>query len=404
MQVNATRLLSDLRELATIGKVGTGVHRPSFTPDDIAARQWVRDRLTAAGLSAVIDNAGNVYGQSPGHRKAVLIGSHTDTVPNGGWLDGSLGVVYGIEIARAIAENGGLVGIDVASFQDEEGNYLAEYGCRIFCGEDVTSEAQQARNQQGESLLDAVKNSGVLANPSARLDRNRTLAYLEAHIEQGPRLEAEGLQVGVVTGIVGMRTYRIVIKGQANHAGTTPMAMRHDAGGAALTFGARLLEAYRGAGSPDSVWNIGNAVFMPGAANVVPSEVMLALQFRDPSTEVLDRFEALAHSLLAECASAYACEHEIARQLLIPPTPMTPEIVDIVEQAAVDAAVPHTRMPSGAGHDAMIMAKYVPTGMLFVPSIGGRSHHVSENTNDADIVAGANVMLRAALGVPRRGY
>lgn len=401
MQVNANRLLDDLRELATIGKTTAGINRPAFSQADIAARQWVRDRLNAAGLAAVIDNAGNVHARSANHSRAVLVGSHTDTVPQGGWLDGSLGVVYGIEIARSVVENGGDVGVDVASFEDEEGSYLAEYGCRTFCGEDVTAEAAQARNQQGESLREAVEASGLPANPPARLDPTRTLAYLEAHIEQGPRLDAGGLQIGVVTGIVGMRTYRIVIRGQADHAGTTPMAMRRDAGAAALAFGARVLDAYRSAGSPDSVWNIGNAVFRPGAANVVPGEVTLALQVRDPTTDILDRLEDIARAVLGECASACRCEYEMSRQFLSPPTPMTPAIVDAVERAAVELGASHIRMPSGAGHDAAVLAAHVPAGMLFVPSIGGRSHHASENTKDADIVTGANVLLHAVLGIGR---
>jgi N-carbamoyl-L-amino-acid hydrolase len=313
-------------------------------------------------------------------------------------LDGSLGVIYGLEIARTLEESARLraIGVDVVSFEDEEGTYLAEYGCRTFCGEDVSDEAAGARNQAGESLLSAVAASGVADNPPARLDRARHVAYLEAHIEQGPRLEAERLQIGVVTGIVGMRTYRIVIGGRADHAGTTPMGMRCDAGAAAFSFGARIVEAFRDSGSVDSVWNIGNAVFKPGAANVVPSEVQLALQFRDPSLDVLDRFERIAEQLLKEAGDAFSATTEFTRVLNILPTPMDDRIIRVIEQAATDAGAKHTRMPSGAGHDAMIVARYVPTGMLFVPSIGGRSHHVSENTSDADIVAGANVLLRSA--------
>ena len=404
LQINAQRLIADLRQLATIGGVGTGVNRPAFSAEDIAARQWVRDRLRAAGLAAELDNAGNVHGRMEGCARAVLIGSHTDTVPDGGWLDGALGVVYGIEVARVVAESGAAdgVGIDVASFADEEGTYLPEYGCRTFCGEDTASEAAQALSQQGGSLLDAMARLGLGANPPARLDRARTIAYLEAHIEQGPRLEAQGLTVGVVTGIVGIRTFSITVRGQADHAGTTPMAMRRDAGAAVLTFGARLIDAFRAVASPETVWNFGNAVFRPGAANVVPSEVTLALQFRDASSDLMEQMEAMARDLLATCAAEFACAAEMSRLFITPPMPMDPRIVDIIEEAASESGTSHTRMPSGAGHDAMTMAKYVPAGMLFVPSIGGRSHHVSEDTSEADIVAGANVLLRAALEVGRR--
>jgi N-carbamoyl-L-amino-acid hydrolase len=333
--------------------------------------------------------------------RAVLIGSHTDTVPNGGWLDGSLGVIYGLEVARSLKESGrlGNVGVDVVSFMDEEGTYLAEYGCRIFCGEDVTAEAADARNQAGESLTAAVAASGVLSNPPACLDRQRHVAYLEAHIEQGPRLEAERLQIGVVTGIVGIRTYRIVLHGRADHAGTTPMTMRSDAGSAALKFGAALTEEFRKIAAPDSVWNVGNAVFKPGVANVVPSEVRIAMQFRDASADVLDRLEAAAERILAEAATAFGATFEMTCILRIAPTPMDAGLGVVIENAARAVGAPYVRMPSGAGHDAMIMARHLRTAMFFVPSIGGRSHHVSENTSDTDIVTGANVMLASAAAV-----
>ena len=404
LKINAERLLSDLRELATIGGVDTGVNRPAFSAEDIAARQWVRDRLRAAGLAAELDSAGNVHGRMTNCARAVLIGSHTDTVPHGGWLDGALGVVMGIEVARVVAEAGATdgVGIDVASFEDEEGTYLPEYGCRTFCGEDLAAEAAQATSQQGASLLEALAGLGPAAVPVARLDRGRTIAYLEAHIEQGPRLEAQGIKIGVVTGIVGIRTFSITVRGQADHAGTTPMAMRHDAGAAVLTFGARVIDAFRTVAAPDTVWNFGNAVFRPGAANVVPGEVTLALQFRDSSDALLEQMERIAREQLATCAAEFACTAEMSRVYITPPVPMDPRIVDIIDQAAAASGTSHTRMPSGAGHDAMTMARYVPTGMLFVPSIGGRSHHVSENTADADIVAGAEVLLRAALEVGRK--
>jgi N-carbamoyl-L-amino-acid hydrolase len=397
MRIRPERLIADLRELATIGKFETGVDRPAFSRDDMRARTWLRDKLGAAGLSARIDDAGNVYGQMTKAARAVLVGSHTDTVPKGGWLDGALGVIYGLEMARCFAENGLVngMGLDVISFQDEEGTYLSLYGSRTFCDEDVTSEVAVARGQDGTTLDDAINGAGIRGNAPCRLDRQRHLAYFEAHIEQGPRLETTGTKIGVVTAIVGIRSYRIAFHGQADHAGTTPMAMRRDAGAAALAFGAALAEKFRSLGSPESVWNVGSVTFRPGAANVVPDEAQLVFQFRDSSLDILDRLEQAAHATAGECASAYSATFDLTRIFEKQPTAMASRLVGLIEQAAAASATPALAMPSGAGHDAMTLAKYIPSAMLFVPSIGGRSHHVSEDTAESDIILGAQVMLDA---------
>lgn len=397
MRIRPERLIADLRELATIGKFETGVDRPAFSRDDMRARAWLRDKLGAAGLSARIDDAGNVYGQMTKAARAVLVGSHTDTVPKGGWLDGALGVIYGLEMARCFAENGLVngMGLDVISFQDEEGTYLSLYGSRTFCNEDVTSEVAVARSQDGTTLEDAINSAGIKGNAPSRLDQRRHLAYFEAHIEQGPRLETTGKKIGVVTAIVGIRSYRIAFHGQADHAGTTPMAMRRDAGAAALAFGAALGEKLRALGSPDSVWNIGSAAFKPGAVNVVPDDAQLVFQFRDSSLDILDKLEQAAHATAVECARAHRATFDLTRIFEKPPTAMDPRLVGFIEQAAAASATPALALPSGAGHDAMTLAKYVPSAMLFVPSIGGRSHHVSEDTAESDIILGAQVMLDA---------
>jgi beta-ureidopropionase / N-carbamoyl-L-amino-acid hydrolase len=397
MRIQPKRLIADLRELATIGKFATGVDRPAFSADDMRARAWLRRKLEEAGLSAGIDNAGNVYGQMRGTPRAVLVGSHTDTVPKGGWLDGALGVIYGLELARCFAETmpAGGTGIDVISFQDEEGTFLALYGSRTFCGEDLAQEAAAARSQDGTTLKAAIRAAGIADNAPSRLDGRRHLAYFEAHIEQGPRLEATGNKIGIVTAIVGIRTYRALFRGRADHAGTTPMTMRRDAGAAALSFGVALGERFRARGSPESVWNIGRIALRPGASNVVPEEAELVFQFRDTAPEVLDRLEAIAHATADECAGAHRVGFDIARIFAKPPTAMDARLAGVIAQAATASATPALAMPSGAGHDAMTLAKYVPSAMLFVPSIGGRSHHVSEDTAEEDIVLGAQVMLDA---------
>lgn len=397
MPVDRQRLIRDLRELASIGKFETGVDRTAFSADDMRARAWLAGRMREAGLAATIDNAGNVLGRMERYERAVLIGSHTDTVPKGGWLDGALGVIYGLEIARCVAERGGIngAGVDVISFQDEEGTFFAFYGSRAFCGEDVAKEAAAARDRNGRMLSDALREAGVLANAPVRLDRKRHIAYLEAHIEQGPRLESSGDRIGVVTAIVGIRSFRIVFTGRADHAGTTPMALRSDSGAAAIEFGARMAERFRVAAGPDTVWNIGGCTFKPGATNVVPAEAELGFQFRDTSLPAMEKLEPIVHEIAHGAAERYRAKVEVTRVLATEPTPMDGELQRTLATASAKLGAARQSLPSGAGHDALVMARYVPSAMLFVPSIGGRSHHISENTSDEDIETGANVLLEA---------
>lgn len=403
MQINPERLIGDLRELARFGQYKTGVNRPAFSAEDLASRAWLRDKMAAGGLTAVIDDVGNVYGRMDRASRAILIGSHSDTVPFGGWLDGSLGVIYALEIARCVAERGASsIGVDAISFQDEEGTFLGLLGSRAFCGEDVAGDVAKARAVNGVPLPGVMADLQLAANPRARLDPARHIAYLEAHIEQGPRLEHAGRQIGVVSAIVGIKTFRITFHGEANHAGTTPMDMRHDAGAAALAFGATLGEIIPRQASPETVWNVGKVTFEPGAANVVPASAELILQIRDSSPNVL---AALAH-VIAETARTSAARArvtvEIAGLMDTPPAAMDAGLASLIAQAAQELGASTMALPSGAGHDAMVLARHVPSAMLFVPSIGGRSHHVSEDTSESDIVLGARVLLRAVELVTER--
>lgn len=405
MPIRPDRLIGDMRALAEIGKYQTGVHRPAFSAEDIAAREWLRGKLIEAGLTAEIDGVGNLYGRMKGVEKAVIVGSHSDTVPYGGWLDGALGVIYGLEVARCIAESGaGKLGVDVVSFQDEEGSYLGLMGSRLFCGEDVAKEMAAAIGADGKSLQSAIDETGLGGRPLVHLDPARHVAFLEAHIEQGPRLESSGIKVGVVSAIVGIKTFRVTFHGQANHAGTTPMNMRHDAGAAALVFGADLQEKMRAVAGPDSVWNVGAARFAPGAANIVPADAELTLQMRDTSADILAKLEAAMRAAAQAAAEQYKVTVDIVSVMQTAPSLMDPNLAGQIERAAEELGISHVTLPSGAGHDAMIMARHLPAAMLFVPSIGGRSHHVSEDTSEADIVMGAEVMLRAVeLLIAERG-
>jgi beta-ureidopropionase / N-carbamoyl-L-amino-acid hydrolase len=397
LPIDGPQLLRDLRELATIGGVETGVERLAFSPDDVAARRWVAARMAAAGLEASTDRYGTVYGRAVGASRAVLIGSHTDTVPRGGWLDGALGVAYGLAIARAAA--GRLpdgFGVDVLNFQDEEGTYLPCLGSLSFTGELDDAAVTRARDRAGTPLRDAIARAGF-PDLDVRLDPDRHVAFLEAHIEQGPRLEAGGLDIGVVTAIVGIRRLRIRAHGRADHAGTTPMDMRADAGMALFRLANRIADGFAAVGGAGAVWNIGSIALQPGAANVVPASAEMVVEFRDVSDATLDRLEEALRSWAADLPVPVEAD-VIAR---IRPTPMDARLGDAMEAAAHAGGATTLRMPSGAGHDAMVLARRLPSGMLFIPSIGGRSHDVVEDTAEDDIVRGCQVLADTVLRLAR---
>jgi len=403
IEIDGDRLLADLRELATFGKVGTGVDRTAFSEPDMEARQWLRERMAAAGLKAAIDGVGNVLGRSPVDGRGVLIGSHTDSVPKGGWLDGAMGVIYGLEVARAARESDGWQDgvVDVVAFQDEEGTFLPCLGSKSLCGEIADDEIAGARDATGRSLREAIAAHGLDQLERPTLSPDRYGAYLEAHIEQGPRLEASGRRIGIVTGIVGIRRFIIGAKGQADHAGTTPMSMRRDAGAALIRVAAQLLDRFAQEGGPDTVWNIGKMTFEPGAANVVPSGAEIVVEFRDTVAERLDRLESIVADVVSGATAHDAVQIELTRTAAIPPIDMDPDLARTLADAARAHGQQALTMPSGAGHDAMVVGRHLPTAMLFVPSIGGRSHDIVEDTAEADIVLGCEVLADAVADLLR---
>jgi N-carbamoyl-L-amino-acid hydrolase len=391
-QIDGDRLLRDLYALREIGRYKTGVHRPTYSPDDVASRHWFAERLTEAGLSAEIDGIGNVIGRDPSPGRKLLLGSHLETQNHAGWLDGALGVVYGLEIARTLR-----AGIDVAAFADEEGHFGAFIGSRSLCGLLAEAEIDGYRSREtGVRLRDALAQAGFAGRARAEIDPARYRGYLEAHIEQGAELEDKGLRIGVVTAIVGSRRFRVVFEGQQNHAGTTRMAVRRDAGVALVRLAAAIEDRFPTLAGPRTVWTTGRITLDPGAPSIVPGGAEMLFQFRDTNPAVLDRLQAALEDMVAE-ANRGPC-----RVTLADPSRSVPQQMDPSFQAALEAAAEthapgqHQRMPSGAGHDAQVLAERVPAGMLFVPSIGGISHHYAEDTADADIVLGCQVLADAA--------
>ncbi|EKS70171.1 MULTISPECIES: Zn-dependent hydrolase [Caballeronia] len=403
LKINPARLLDDLRHLRTFGATGPGVVRLSLSSVDMDARRWLAGRMNEAGLAATIDGVGTVFGRSRNAGPALLIGSHTDTQPTGGWLDGALGVIYGLEIARALAEceTTRHFAVDVASWIDEEGTFSGFLGSRSFVGEAVDEALRHARNREGVLLGDALAQAGLIGAARVRIDRARHKAYLEPHIEQGGRLEAHGKSIGVVTTIVGIRELKLRLTGQRNHAGTTPMSIRRDAGAALVAFIARMDEAFRAIADADTVWTVGRIELDPGSFSVVPGAADMYLQFRDASAERLRAMEAALAALIRD----FNAEGKIGVAMTDSEPPEAPVVMDAALQAhiaeAAEALAPGQweRMPSGASHDAQVIAHHVPACMLFVPSIGGVSHDFIEDTAESHIVLGCEVAARAAANI-----
>jgi N-carbamoyl-L-amino-acid hydrolase len=402
VEINGARLLASLRELRKFGATGTGVVRPTFSEVDMAARTWLRDQMADAGLDAVIDGAGNVFGRSSNSGPALVVGSHSDTQPNGGWLDGAMGVMYGIEVARAIGEDRETanVAIDAVAWADEEATYTSCLGSRSFVGE-LTKDVLQDTNAQGETVTSAIERVGLTVTPKVRFEPDRHMGYLEAHIEQGPHLEETGLLVGAVTSIVGIRGFEITFIGEQNHAGTTPMARRADAGVAMFEFATRAREQIAAIASPTTVWTFGNASVEPGAPSIIPGRARLVLQFRDADEQVLEA----ATEAIVNLASKMNAEQSV--KIEAPPgrSPIAPTHMDDglrrhIEQAA-EQRIPGqwTAMPSAAGHDPMVLSDYLPCAMLFIPSIGGVSHDFAEDSKEEDIITGCQILADAAASI-----
>jgi len=392
LPIDPARFLSDLHALRKFGEDFPGVRRRAFTEADLAARDWLAGRMAEAGLQPQFDPVGNLFGLVEG--QSLLLGSHSDTQPEGGWLDGALGVIMALEVARA-AREAGAPPVSVVSFQDEEGKFGALTGSSIWSGKLALEAADQLVSTDGTGFAEARATLGDRAE--GFVDPSRFSGFLEAHIEQGPVLDQAGEAVGVVTAIVGLRQVQVTIKGQQNHAGTTPMALRRDAFTAASRIATTLEDRFRNIVTPQTVWTIGHFRLGPNASSIVPGEAVFTLQWRDGENDRLARMERVIFELLDEVAAQTGCEitAERLRQDLLP-MPMDARMIAALAEAA-DHVAPGSwrKMPSGALHDASNVAALMPVGMLFVPSIGGISHAFEEDTAEADLVTGLQVMAEA---------
>lgn len=387
MQVDGQRFLKDLHALRRFGAQGVGVVRPAYSEPDVAARAWLADQMRDAGLRVEMDAMGNLFGLADG--PSILLGSHSDSQPTGGWLDGALGVIAALEIARAA---GG--GVSVVSFQDEEGRFGVTTGSAVWSGNLAQDKADGLEDHAGQSLAEARQAMAEMV--TGPVDPAQFTGYIEMHIEQGPYLEANNEQIGVVEHIVGIRDMVITMTGQQNHAGTTPMHLRQDAFQALSAFNTALNDRLRNVVTPSTVWTIGHVSLSPNASSIVPGQVRFSMQWRDGESNRLVRMEKIIRDLAEEIAAERNMKLSFGPMLGLEPVQMDARLRGALEAAAEAEAPGKWRiMPSGALHDATNVSQLMPVAMLFVPSIGGISHAFEEDTAEEDLVAGLRVMARA---------
>ena len=387
MQVDGQRFLKDLHALRRFGAQGVGVVRPAYSEPDVAARAWLADQMRDAGLRVEMDAMGNLFGLADG--PSILLGSHSDSQPTGGWLDGALGVIAALEIARVA---GG--GVSVVSFQDEEGRFGVTTGSAVWSGNLAQDKADGLEDHAGQSLAEARQAMAEMV--TGPVDPAQFTGYIEMHIEQGPYLEANNEQIGVVEHIVGIRDMVITMTGQQNHAGTTPMHLRQDAFQALSAFNTALNDRLRNVVTPSTVWTIGHVSLSPNASSIVPGQVRFSMQWRDGESDRLVRMEKIIRDLAEEIAAERNMKLSFGPMLGLEPVQMDARLRGALEAAAEAEAPGKWRiMPSGALHDATNVSQLMPVAMLFVPSIGGISHAFEEDTAEEDLVAGLRVMARA---------
>jgi N-carbamoyl-L-amino-acid hydrolase len=393
VSIDAAAFLADLNDLRKIGAYKTGVHRPTYSPQDMESRRWLMERMAEIGLEPSIDGIGNVYGRHRGNGPHLLVGSHIESQSHAGWLDGALGVVAGLALARA-----GLP-VDVCAFADEEGHFEGGFlGSRSIIGALDDAEIDRSRGRAtGQPLREALEQAGLAGKPRMQLEPGRHKGFFELHIEQGTQLESAGLRTGVVSGIVAIWQFRIRFAGQQDHAGGTTMAERRDAGLSAIRLLAAIDQEFPRLCGPRTVWTTGQIVLEPGAPSIIPGSAEILFQFRDIDMLTLERLHECLTRLVQESNRRERCPATMVQMSRATPALCDPTMMRCLEQAA-EHHVPGgwQVMQSGAGHDAQYIARVMPAAMLFTPSIGGISHHWTEDTKEEDLALCCQILGSAA--------
>ncbi|MDZ5699271.1 Zn-dependent hydrolase [Chelativorans sp. M5D2P16] len=404
LRIDIQRLRRDMEALGAIGRnpATGGLDRVSFSDADMEGRRFVGGLMEAAGLDVSMDGAGNLSGRwQVGDGPAVMLGSHLDSVPDGGMFDGALGVVAGLECVRAMKEAGCTPArpVEVMATAEEEGRFGGMFGAQALTGQVTREWLETARDDAGMRLFDAMRAQGL--DPYRALEAKRPegtiAAFLELHVEQGPVLERTGKPAGIVTGIAGVFNWTVRFEGEANHSGTTPMEMRRDALMGMVDFAHGIPDLIAEDGSKTSRVTIGKVSVEPNFPHTVPGAAVFSLVTRDMDEEVMHRLAAGARRRMEAAARKHGLSVAIDETSWLPPSPCHPDVIAAFRRAADRLGLDAPLMPSGAGHDVQVMAGITRAGLIFVPSVGGISHAPQEWTEWADIEAGTNLLLQAAM-------
>jgi N-carbamoyl-L-amino-acid hydrolase len=401
LRIDGGRLLKRLSELAKRGaREDGGCNRLAFTDADKEGRDLVTGWMRELGMKVSIDAIGNGVALRPGLESGppVMVGSHIDTVRTGGRYDGNFGVLSGLEVVETLRDGGITTRrpLAVAFFSNEEGSRVAPdmMGSLVYVGGLGLAEAHAAVTIDGKRVGEELDRIGYRGD--APVPGLVPYAYVELHIEQGPVLEAEGFRIGAVTGVQGISWTEVTVRGQSNHAGTTPMSYRHDAGYVAGETAAFVRRLTREMGVPQ-VGTVGAIQLEPNLVNVVAQKAVLTVDLRNTDERLLQSAEARLDEFLGEIADAEGVEISTRRLARFEPVDFDPRMISLVEETAVSLGANVMRIPAGAGHDAQMLARVCPAGMIFTPSVSGLSHNVREHTDPADLELGANVLLQTVL-------
>jgi N-carbamoyl-L-amino-acid hydrolase len=401
-RINLERLKNDLEELARIGRDPRGgISRPSFSQADFAARAWFKERICEAGLCFRQDGAGNVFGRLGGDGQAVLVGSHLDTVLNGGAFDGATGVLAGLECLRRIKETDLPLSkpVELVAFTDEEGNLVGDFlGSRAFSGLLNKDELEKGVTSFGRPLKDILAGTEFSLETilNAHKDRPAFEAYLELHIEQGAVLETEDIPIGIVERIAGKIYSQCTFAGKADHGGTTPLELRHDAFLATADLalrGTRLVAAEH----YGSMITVGKVTVQPGSFSVVPGRADFTLDIRSAFEETLETLDKELQALAGDIAATRGVSFHSRVVDRTTPAALSGRIIRVLEDECRNLGYPAMRMTSGAGHDAQIVSGLAEAGMIFIPCIDGTSHAPEEMINWEDLEKGANLLLNTLI-------
>jgi len=402
--INIERVKKDIYSIGRFGYNADdqGVYRQGFSDEDMKARYWLQKQMQGINLTTSMDGAANVIGRyGETDHKALLIGSHLDSVPAGGMFDGVLGVVAGIECIRVIQENNIPLkhAIEVIATSEEEGRFGGMLGAQALTGNLKLNWLESARDHSGELLRDAMARHQLpyyYAMDAAR-DPEKIIGFLELHIEQGPVLEQKKQAIGVVEGISGVFKWLIKFIGKADHAGTAPMDLRSDAFMGVADFAHEIARIIDEEGTDKSRLNIGSVELKPGFAHTVPGQAEFTLVGRDMSNEVMEKLADSCRKVLSSIARRHKLMFEYEQMSWLEPKPCNKNMMDLLARHSKKLKYKTLLMPSGAGHDAQFFTDITPTGLLFIPSVGGISHAPDEWSHWHDVEKGCNVLLNAVL-------